>query len=249
LGIPASLTGEFFQEFVEGFVAECQNFGMPLVGGDLSRSQKVVISVTVWGCLGESPVYRSAARAGDYLLLIGEVGFSRLGLEWLREHGDRALGRISSKKELRRAAGVENVYQWLKAHLLPEIQLGPALWLREQQLAGAMIDVSDGVGRDVSRLLVESRLSCELRVDKLPLPAGLEEAERAWEYALDGGEDYALLVTVSPQQLECLKLSYPEEFPRFHVIGRLSSGPSALTLADDRGQIKEYDVKGFDHFR
>ena len=249
LGIPPDLTGRFFEEFVQGFVRECQRFGMPLVGGDLSQSQKVVISVTAWGSVKESPIYRSAAQAGDYLLLIGDVGLARLGLEWLGEQGDPALGKINSEEELRRVVRGEHVYEWLRAHFLPEIQLEPALWLRERQLVRAMIDVSDGVGQDVLRLLQESCLSCELWVDRLPPPAGVEGAELSWRYALDGGEDYALLVTISQEKLERLKQSYPREFPRFNVIGRLSPGPPALTLTSDGGRIGEYEAKGFDHFR
>ncbi len=250
LGLPPVLTGEYFRELTSGFLQECRKSGMPLVGGDLSRNRSVAVSVTAWGyCDSGEPVCRSGAQAGDSILLIGRVGYARLGLEYLEKNGGSGLLEVSSEERLRDWAASPLCYEYLKAHLLPEIHLEPATWIREHGLANSMIDVSDGLGHDLLHILEESRLAGELQLECLPCPTGLESGREAQEYALDGGEDYALLFTASDKQLADLKRSYPQKFPPFTVIGNLESGPVALYLTNASGQRSQYKSKGFNHFK
>lgn len=250
LGLPETLTGQYFQDLVTGFLQECAKIDMPLIGGDLSRSAAVVISVTALGCVDSGkPISRSGAKEGDSVLLIGKTGYSRLGLDYLKSSGGAGLAEISDEKALRDWADAPHCYEWLKAHFLPEIHLEAAVWIREMGLANSMIDVSDGLGHDLLHILEESQLSCEMQIEKLPCPSGVKRVEEARRYALNGGEDYALLLTVSGKQLSELERSYPQEFPPFRVIGRLSSGPVNLSMIDGQGQRIPYESEGFSHFK
>jgi thiamine-monophosphate kinase len=250
LGLPEELTGEYFEQLITGFLTECRFYDMPLVGGDLSRSDRVVVSVSAWGFVDSGvPVRRSGAQPDDHVLLIGNVGYSRLGLEYLERKNRIGLSELSSEDQLREWASSQSCFDWLKAHFLPDIHLEPAIWIREKGLANAMIDVSDGLGHDLIHILTESCLSGEILVKQLLTPSGLEDVGVAREYALNGGEDYALLFTVSDDQLEELNRHYPEHYPPFVIIGRLYSGAPVLHLVDGDGRLAEYTSEGFSHFK
>ena len=249
LGIPQDLTGDYFEHFLAGFLQECQRVRMPLIGGDLSKSSKIVVSVTAWGFLGSSkPILRSGGQASDHILLIGKTGCSRLGLEYLEQRRGVGVSRISDEAELREWIGDSDSYQWMKAHFLPEIYAREAAWIAERGLAHSMIDVSDGLGQDLLHILEESRLSGELKLEEVPIPPGMEDVERARDYALNGGEDYALLFTASDEQLKDLRRDYPEDFTPFIEIGHLHSGPAKLYLQSEDGRRVQYHSKGFQHF-
>jgi thiamine-monophosphate kinase len=207
------------------------------------------VNVTAWGYLESgNPLCRSGARPEDHILLIGKTGYSRLGLEYLENSRREGLSEISNESELRSWAGTSHPYEWLSAHYLPEVHWEPALWIGEKGLANSMIDVSDGLGHDLLHLLEESQLSGELELEKIPYPKGLESPEDAREYALNGGEDYSLLFTVSNEQLKVLNACYPTRFPPFVVIGRVHPGPVALYLKDQQGRRVRYQSRGFKHF-
>ena len=249
LGLPASLVGEYFERFITGFLEECDRFEIPLVGGDLSRSEKVVASVSVVGYLpSKEPLYRSGAEKGDSIVLIGDVGVSELGLRLLQQRPSEGLSEITDLLALEAWAADPDSYRWVRAHILPQIHLEAAVWLQEHQLANSMIDVSDGLGCDLLHILEESGCSAEIRVEDIPLPPGVERiSTTSRELMLDGGEDYALVFTCSQEQLERLKQSYPPSFSPYRVIGRTLSGEAELRLVSDSGS-EVYHRKGFDHF-
>ncbi len=249
LGLPASLLGEYFEKFIIGFLEECDRFEIPLMGGDLSRSEKVVVSVSVVGYLAsKGPLYRSGAKGGDSIILIGDVGVSELGLRLIRQRSSKCMSEIADLPSLESWADGPDSYRWLLAHFLPEIHLEAAMWLQEHELANSMIDVSDGLGCDLLHILEESKCSAEIRVEDIPVPPGADRITPASrELILDGGEDYALLFTCSQEQLERLKQSYPPAFSPYRVIGRIVSGEAELRLVSDSGS-EVYHRKGFDHF-
>lgn len=249
LGIPAPLSGEYFESFISGFLEECGRFDIPLIGGDLSRSDKVVISVTVIGSLGSGePLLRSGAREGDSIILVGELGVSALGLRLIQERLPEGLAEIRDLSSLEQWAGSPERFRWLRAHFVPEIHLETALWLQEHGLANSMIDVSDGLGCDLLHILEESRCSAELDLGRIPSPPGLDQASSsARDVVLNGGEDYALLFTCSQEQVGRLAATYPANHPPYRIIGEVFRGRPELRLVSGSG-IEVYQRKGFDHF-
>jgi thiamine-monophosphate kinase len=144
-----------------------------VVGGDLSESRHLVVSVAVFGSLGQGPgpLLRSGARAGDRLFVTGPLGGSAAGLRLLRAGtgpGDRASEAL------------------IRAYRRPV-----ARWVEGEaaRLSGATaaIDVSDGLVADVGHLASSSGVGIEL--DDLPVADGATRPE-----ALHGGEDYELVI-------------------------------------------------------
>ncbi len=131
----------------------------------------------------------------------------------------------------------------LRAHLLPQPHIEVGLWLRQNKLANAMIDVSDGLAADLLQVTRESDLEAELDAGRIPLLADMTLDE-----ALEGGEDYALLFTSSKGQVERLARAYPKDFPPYRLIGKLKQGPSSLHLIQGEERTL-YQPDGFDHFR
>ena len=249
LGLPADLTQAYFHSFMKGFLEDGTCWKIPLIGGDLSRSDTVVVNVTVWGCFETGvPIWRSEAQDQDSLVLIGDVGLSRLGLEILQGEDSTSLATMAHEDELVDWAQDAFQAQCLKAHLLPRPLIETGIWLSENGLVNAMIDVSDGLCSDLLHIARESELMTEIRVDLLPVPAKGWGEITALEATLDGGEDYALLAAVSDEQLAHLDSTYPSDFPPYRVIGHLSSGEPAVYL-NRSGKREQYEPQGFDHFR
>ncbi len=249
LALPADLPQNYFHSFMKGLLEEGARWDTPLIGGDLSQSASIFVSVTTWGFFETGrPVWRSQAQDGDALVLIGEIGLSRLGLEILRREGSSELWKIDNEDSLAQWAGEDFRYRCLKAHFLPQALVQVGSWLSENQVANAMIDISDGLSSDLLQIAQQSKLTAEIDLDHLPLPEGSIGEVNSLEAALNGGEDYALLFTASQKQMDRLSSTFPSEFPPYQVIGHLSRGEPGVYLK--RGdQRKSCEAGGFDHFR
>lgn len=156
-------------------------FGTDVVGGELTTSPTLVISVAVTGRMSEgSPVLRSGARPGDQMFVTGAVGAAAAGLRVLRD-GHPGSGSVKSESETEASL--------IRAHSRPLARIREG---RAAQLAGAsaMIDLSDGFAAGVRDIASASRVGVVL--DAVPIADGATEKE-----ALCGGDDYELLFTAS----------------------------------------------------
>ena len=171
--------------FFDAFVEACRQWNVTLAGGDLSRCDQVVATLTLIGTKPEGGRWlrRSDARPGHDLWLGGTVGES-------------AAGRILI------ARGADENEPTVRRHLMPVPQLELGRWLG-QQSEGAAMDVSDGVAIDLHRLCQQSGTGALIDAEALPLPDGFFDLCRTlsadpYELALGGGEDYVLLFTLPP---------------------------------------------------
>ncbi|WP_151525141.1 thiamine-phosphate kinase [Serinicoccus kebangsaanensis] len=215
------------RELTEGVAEACARAGVPVLGGDLSAAGAgvVAVSVTALGELGERiphPVLRDGASPGEVLAVSGPLGRSAAGLELLRE--GRRTGR------------------WVDYHRRPWVDLGqgPAA---ARAGATAMIDVSDGLGRDGDRLARASGVDLVLDeavirelADRLApdLDEGSDAALRA---VLGGGEEHELLATFPTG-------SVPAGWIRLGHVAPAGAGPT-VRLGErilDRAEV------GWDHF-
>ncbi len=163
--------------------------GCQLAGGDTTKSDNILINVTVVGeiRLGRA-VLRSGSKPGDLIFVSGRLGEAELGLRWLRQ------GRAARHRES----------ACIKKHLYPEPRLALGQWLAEKRLATAMMDLSDGLSTDLSRLCAASGVGARLKADKIPAAQAPVTKKRSQlnllDLALNGGDDYELLFTVRPSQ-------------------------------------------------
>lgn len=179
---PADLPSSWAMQCMSGMVEEAALVGAAIVGGDISASDSIVISVTAIGNPPAKPVLRSGAKPGDRIALAGRVGWAAAGLAIL-SRGFRAPRVL------------------VNAHRFPEppYAAGPAA---AKAGATSMIDVSDGLIADARHIAEASGVVMSLRSDALEVPEEMAAAAAANNvdprlWLLTGGEDHALLATFS----------------------------------------------------
>ena len=188
LAMPDDTRRSFVEGLAEGLRAACDELapGCAVEGGDLTVSDTLTLAVTALGSLdGRAPVLRSGARAGDALAVAGTLGRAARGLDVLFARFTDASG---SPIPVDRAqlTDVESAELAVQLRPVPPVGLGP---VAAEAGASAMMDVSDGLVLDASRLAAASGVS--IAIDSAALGAD----PRA---ALAGGEDHALLATFPP---------------------------------------------------
>ena len=235
LALPASHTGQWLGEFLEGLRRAAKRFGCVLAGGDTTRRADILINVTVVGEVrARESVQRSGARPADVLFVSGRLGEAELGLELIR-------------KSKRRANSRDHV---LRKHFYPEPRLALGRWLAENRLASAMMDLSDGLSTDLPRLCAASSVGALLTASKIPAVRMRKHGRRAGAPALDlalhGGDDYELLFTVPSAKWKQI----PRSFRGIAItaIGEITK-QRALLLMDERGCEVPLPNRGWDPFR
>ncbi len=168
------------EDLYEGVVQASTRYECPVVGGDLSGGDQLVVSVAVTGSVDGPPVLRSGARPGDTIWVTGALGASAAGLRLLRQGAAHAGGAGPTSAEL----------ALVQAHARPRPALAEGVAAR---LAGAtaMIDVSDGFAADLGHIADMSGVGFAL--DWVPVATGATVDE-----ALGGGDDYVLVFAVPP---------------------------------------------------
>ncbi|SNC72122.1 thiamine-monophosphate kinase [Kytococcus aerolatus] len=188
LTVDPELDVVWVEELARGVGDRAREGGFSIAGGDLSSAPVGVrmVSVTALGALTGPPVLRSGARPGDVVAVSGHLGRAATGLELLQEG------------VLEAPVGVRESAECLAHQRAPEIdaEAGP---LAAAAGATAMLDLSDGLGRDGGRLATASDVVLELQreelADDLAFCAAAVGVERADRAVLTGGEEHTLLAT------------------------------------------------------
>jgi thiamine-monophosphate kinase len=235
LALPASHTGSWLDQFLQGMRRAAKQFGCVLAGGDTTRRADILINVTVVGEVRTGrAVLRSGARPGDVLFVSGRLGEAELGLEIIR----KSKRQVDSRDPL------------LSKHLYPEPRLTLGRWLAEKRLASAMMDLSDGLSTDLPRLCAASKVGARIEAEMLPsvrMPQREHsQNEVSLHLALHGGDDYELLFTVPARKLN--------RIPRFiggvplTAIGKITE-ERRLLLVENSGRETSLPNRGWDPFR
>lgn len=221
----------WLEGFCSGFGAQLQTHAVALAGGNLARGP-LNIGVQLCGQVPASEALtRTGARSGDLICVSGTVGDAAAGRELAPSgalNAGTTLGRLRQRFDY------------------PQARV--ALGRRLRGLASACIDVSDGLWRDLRRLVQVSGCGANVVAEDLPLSAALREAagERAIEFALHGGEDYELLFTLPPARLSALQTVALETSTACTVIG-VCDATGVLQLRQG-GVTRQPGAGGFDHF-
>jgi len=230
---PSGLDDSYLDAMLAGMAALAGRLSLPLIGGDLSRGPKLALDIVVLGKPGPSGrlLRRRQARPGDALLLVGDIGLARAGLMELEAKGCCVLADWPAA---------------IMAHLRPEPRIADGLALAQIMspdgpAVSGLMDVSDGLARDLPRFLGAFGADLSLRREDLhPEVAAYfsSHGEDPVEAAVLGGEDYALLASATRQRLPAVLA----ELPQVRAIGRVSAEPG-VRIND--GQVLR---QGFDHF-
>jgi thiamine-monophosphate kinase len=222
LAAPADLPAAWALDFARGFAEECAKVGASVVGGDLTRSETLVIAVTVIGTCTIAPVLRSGAEPGDVVALVGRQGWAAGGLA--------VLGR-----------GFRSPRVLVEAYRRPEPPYG------EGQVAAAagataMIDVSDGLVADAGHIAESSGVSIDIRRGSFEIAEPLHAVGSALnadplQFILGGGDDHPLLacfpsvddVPEGWRVIGAVSAADPRTGPGVTVDGAAYDGPTGWT--------------------
>ncbi|MBM4132456.1 MAG: thiamine-phosphate kinase [Nitrospira sp.] len=248
LAIPAGHTQEEIRRLYRGMMSACRPHGVALIGGDTSSSRRgLFINLTLAGTAKPShALTRSGAKVGDLLYVTGTLGDSLAGLQLLTAtRGKPNRTGNGLRKEARRYL--------VERHLRPTPRLALGQLLAKHRLATSAIDLSDGLSGDLAHICKQSRVGAELDMLTLPLsPAFLDYAEarrkNPFELALAGGEDYELLVTVSPRNRTRVELLARSSGCRLSRIGRIQSQQQGLTVIEPEGRSHKLALTSYRHF-
>ncbi|MBU6347231.1 MAG: thiamine-phosphate kinase [Actinomycetales bacterium] len=207
LAISPETKVEWVLELADGIRQEAEKVGAVVVGGDLSKSAQIVISVTAVGRLQASnPITRSGAKAGDVLAIAGRLGYSQAGLMML-------------------SRGFRSPRSIVSLHRAPE----PAYELARQALsAHSMIDISDGLVSDLGHIAEQSQVAINIDSSLLEIPQDLQDLASAFtadamQWLLHGGEDHAFAATFANGEVPA----------RWQVIGSVTSGYGVLVDGEE----------------
>jgi thiamine-monophosphate kinase len=234
LVLPAALPQSWLRAFARGVAERSRELGIAIVGGNVSAGADFVASVTVVGEASTRVVHRSGGRAGDRLYVAGTLGGAARGVELLAA---------------REGADAFAVDDWADGAQDPCVmaQLDPTPRVREGVLAArfasAMIDVSDGLALDASRLCSASGCGAEIDVAALPISSGAGIG-----HALSGGEDYALLVAIPQDAAMALETAAHSEGLSFVCVGRLVA-EQGVWRCDPDGRRAAVAPSGYTHFK
>ena len=236
--LPPELEVAWLEDLAGGLGAEAYQAGAGVVGGDLSRGPVLVISVTAHGALAGAPITRSGASSGDTLAIAGTLGRSAAGLSALES------GAVAASLH---GAQVPTPFQEPVAlYRSPRPPLEAGL-LAAQRGATAMMDVSDGLVVDATRLAEASNVALDItRYGLHDDLAALEKVGNALgvdpkQWVLYGGEAHSLLVTFPPYVL----VTAP--FRAIGTVGDFAEGRGGR----DRSRVTLDGTPltgGFDHF-
>lgn len=226
-------------ELFGGMRGACDEYALSLIGGDLNRGDAAVVSITVVGEVAPGrAVLRSGAQVGDRVVVTGSLGAAAAGL-------------LLAKSAPGRAVASEWGRELLAAHFRPVARVGEAQTLA-QAGATAMMDISDGLAKDLGMLCAESRVGARIDLGRIPVAKGLGPAAEALgldplEAALSGGEDYELLATIAPAAVEGARAELRERFGvTLADIGAIIE--EGLCAVDQDGREFPLEPKGWDHF-
>lgn len=246
IAISSKYSVEALVQLYDGIKTACDFYKVDLVGGDTTSHLKgMVISVTALGNVKDPKTisYRSGARIGDILCVTGNFGAAYLGLQILEREKQLYLSDQSIKPELSKHTYL------LERQLKPEANKAAIEYFKKIELVPtSMIDVSDGLSSDLMHICKQSNVGAFIEEAKVPM---IEEAKAAaLEFnmdpitcALNGGEDYELLFSIDPMEIE--KVKY---MPDVHIIGEIVDAKDKITLHTSGGAIHPLRAQGWNHF-
>lgn len=206
LALPKITTKSVIKTVIKNITKTANIYKTELIGGDITNSKQLALTITVIGETDTAPVLRSTAQDGDDIYVTGTLGAARGGLELLKSK-----------------TPIKNKYQRLliRAYKQPSARIDIGRILRTEKIASSMIDISDGFLGDLNHIIKESRKGAIVYSNQLPVHPALNHCfteKTALEFALNGGDDYELIFTAKKHFLNRIKeISETLNIPIFNV--------------------------------
>ena len=236
---------EALDELYSGIYAACDHYRVDLVGGDTASSQKgIIISITAIG-QGEKDkiTYRNTAKVGDLICVTGNLGAAYLGLQLLEREKQLYLSNPGIKPDL------ENQAYLVGRQLKPEARNDMIdLFAKQNLVPTAMIDISDGLASEIFHICKQSGVGAFIEESGVPIHPDAQLMAIKFQLdpvtcALSGGEDYELLFTIDPKDIE--KVKY---LPDIYIMGEITEAAEGIKLHTKGGNIHDIKAQGWKHF-
>jgi thiamine-monophosphate kinase len=217
--IPKLNNSEVVIDIAKGIRSVADEFKVTVIGGDLSKSEKLVLSITALGDLSSKPIKRNGAKVGDLVYLSSLPGLSAAGMAILERELDRPRYVV-------------------EAHLNPKLRKPKNL----MQFATAMCDISDGLSIDAGHIAKDSKVSINFLSEFLRNASDFKDLQElatelgadVFDWILNGGEDHFFIATVNPDKANNdLGIK----------VGEVVSGDGRILLDG-----KEVEKSGYQHF-
>jgi len=242
IGVSKRFSVEDLEQLYAGIQLACTKYGVDLIGGDTSASLTgLAISVT---CIGEADenkiVYRNGAKENDLICVTGNLGSAYMGLQLL----EREKVVFGANDEAQ--PDFENRDYILQRQLKPEARKDIIELLAEKGVVPtSMMDISDGLSSELLHICTQSNVGCRVYEDKIPI--NIQAVIMAEELnmsivtaALNGGEDYELLFTVSLEDYD--KIVGMEGVA---MVGHITKSALGLQLVGREGDEIELRAQGW----
>lgn len=219
-----------------------KKYEIEIVGGDLSRADKLTIAITAIGRVETRPLLRSGAKPGDRIYVSRPIGGSAAGLQLLKSGWTVDGGPPSETGYAQR----EFAMSAIRRHIDPEPEVDLGLKLARIPEITSCVDISDGLSSDLQHLCDASRCGAEIERERIPifpdlLGSGTSLGIRVQDAVLHGGEEYALLFTSTLRESD---LSSRLGRPAYNI-GRMTS-ELGLVLKEN-GVARPLEARGWDH--
>ncbi len=236
---------EALEEIYSGIALACDRYKVDLIGGDTTSSNAgLVLSITAIGLADEDKTTkRNGAKPNDLLVVTGDLGGAYMGLQILEREHSVYLANPNMQPEM------EGYDYILERQLKPEARTDIRKKLEELDiLPSSMIDVSDGLASEILHLSDQSGVGFHLYEEKVPMDSvtittadelNLNPAMAA----LNGGEDYELLFTISPNDFDKIR-----NHPDFTIIGHATENKDNFLIARGSNQLIPLTAQGWDAF-
>lgn len=242
IAISSKFTLEAVEEFYAGVLSACEKYQVDLIGGDTSSNHRgMVISVSAIGRVPKNKVaLRSTAKKGDLLCVTGDLGGAYMGLQLLEREKRVFMENPDMQPDL---GGNDYI---VGRQLKPEARVDIIeLFAEKGVLPTSIIDISDGLSSEIMHLSKASELGFVIYEDKLPVHPQTYDLGRKFGIdgttaALNGGEDYELLFTISQDDYEKLKGSL--DISTIGYATDLSEGNRMISKSE---QIHELKAQGW----
>lgn len=246
IAISSRFSVEAVDELYEGIYAACEKYGVDLVGGDTTSSQKgLIISITAIGeVTPDKFVKRSTAQKGDLVCVSGDLGGAYVGLLFLEREKKIFLESPGVQPDLEGEAYV--VGRLLKPEARKDII---EFFDKETITPTSMMDISDGLSSELLHICKQSQLGCVLYEDKLPIAEATRQAAFKFELdptacALSGGEDYELLFTIPQADYDKLVLN-----EQISVVGYMTEAEQGAHIITKGGSKHAITAQGWNHLK
>ncbi len=236
---------EALEELYAGIHAACERYGVDLVGGDTTSSPKgLYLSITAIGQVKkEKVVYRNTARVGDLVCITGNLGAAYLGLQLLERERQVYLADPNMKPDL------ENQDFLVGRLLKPEARQDIIdMFAKNKLVPTSMIDISDGLASELYHICQQSGVGAFIEESGVPIHPDAQQMAIKFKLdpitcALSGGEDYELLFTIRPNDVE--KIRY---LPDIYIAGEIVKASDGIKLHTTGGNIHDITAQGWKHF-